>query len=63
VRRPAKQGAARLTNSGFLPSQARQLLRRRPEGTPWPDVTPDFTDANIAIARTLPEYDGQQEVR
>ena len=39
----------------------------RPEGSashvPWPDVTPDFTDAKIAIARTLPEYEDQQEVR
>ena len=26
-------------------------------------MTPDFTDAEIAIARTLPEYEDQQEVR
>lgn len=31
---------------------------------PWPqDVRPDFADMQIAIARTLPECDGQQEVR
>ena len=35
----------------------------RPEGAPWPDVTPDFTGSEIAIARTLPEYEDQQEVR
>ena len=35
----------------------------RPEGAPWPDVAPDFTDVAIAIARTLPEYEDQQEVR
>src|ERR1043166_6800041 len=35
----------------------------RPEGSPWPDVTTDFTDVEIAIARTLPEYEDQQEVR
>jgi phospholipase D1/2 len=35
----------------------------KPKGTPWSDVTPDFTDSEIAIARTVPEYAGQQEVR
>src|ERR1044072_6566820 len=35
----------------------------QPEGSPWPEGTPDFTDAEIAIARTLPEYEDQQEVR
>lgn len=31
---------------------------------PWPqDVRPDFTDVQIAIARTLPDYRGQHEVR
>jgi phosphatidylserine/phosphatidylglycerophosphate/cardiolipin synthase-like enzyme/uncharacterized membrane protein YdjX (TVP38/TMEM64 family) len=34
-----------------------------PDGKHWPDVVPDFTDADIAIARTLPEYQDQQEVR
>jgi len=35
----------------------------KPSGGPWPAVTPDFTHAEIAIARTLPEYEDQQEVR
>ena len=35
----------------------------KPEGSPWPAVTPDFTHAEVAIARTLPEYEDQQEVR
>ncbi|TMJ04219.1 MAG: phospholipase [Alphaproteobacteria bacterium] len=31
---------------------------------PWPqDVRPDFTNVQVAIARTLPEYGGQAEVR
>lgn len=31
---------------------------------PWPqEVVPDFTDVEVGIARTQPEYDGQKEVR
>lgn len=34
------------------------------EGDPWPDnVTPLMTDATLGIARTEPEYKGQEEVR
>src|SRR5262245_60945242 len=33
-------------------------------GAAWPDsVTPDFCDADVAVARTQPRYDGQDEVR
>lgn len=33
-------------------------------GDRWPEgFDPDFTDTRIGIARTLPPYDGQQEVR
>lgn len=36
----------------------------RPQGTPWPEcVEPDFTDVEIAIARTQPRYHREQEVR
>jgi phospholipase D1/2 len=35
----------------------------RATGSAWPNVTPDFTACAVAIARTLPEYQGQQEVR
>ncbi len=35
----------------------------RPTGSPWPQVAPDFTGVNIAIARTLPEHEDQREVR
>jgi phosphatidylserine/phosphatidylglycerophosphate/cardiolipin synthase-like enzyme/uncharacterized membrane protein YdjX (TVP38/TMEM64 family) len=35
-----------------------------PAGSPWPEsVSPDVRDSDIAIARTLPEYDGEGEVR
>lgn len=31
---------------------------------PWPDyLTPDMVDVDVAIARTVPEYDGIEEVR
>ncbi len=34
------------------------------EGDPWPDAfEPDFTDTRVGIARTLPRYDGESEVR
>jgi phosphatidylserine/phosphatidylglycerophosphate/cardiolipin synthase-like enzyme/uncharacterized membrane protein YdjX (TVP38/TMEM64 family) len=36
----------------------------RPEGDPWPDdVTPDFTDVDIGIARTQPYCDDEREIR
>jgi uncharacterized membrane protein YdjX (TVP38/TMEM64 family) len=36
----------------------------RPEGDPWPaGFEPEFTDVEIGIARTLPRYDGEPEVR
>jgi len=35
-----------------------------PSGSPWPrEVEPDFTDVEIAIARTLPVDEDQEEVR
>lgn len=35
-----------------------------PFGSPWPQsVAPEFLDSEIAIARTLPEYENQDEVR
>ncbi len=35
-----------------------------PQGDPWPEgFEPDFTDTRIGIARTLPDYDGEPEVR
>jgi phospholipase D1/2 len=30
---------------------------------PWPNIGPDFIDAEVAIARTVPALNGQQEVR
>ena len=30
---------------------------------PWPDVAPDFRETTVAIARTLPACNGQEEVR
>jgi len=33
-------------------------------GAAWPDsVTPDFCDVDVAVARTQPHFDGQDEVR
>lgn len=35
-----------------------------PDSDPWPDdLAPTFEDVDIAIARTLPEYDEQPEIR
>jgi phospholipase D1/2 len=30
---------------------------------PWPNISPDFRDVRVSIARTLPQCNGQQEVR
>jgi phosphatidylserine/phosphatidylglycerophosphate/cardiolipin synthase-like enzyme/uncharacterized membrane protein YdjX (TVP38/TMEM64 family) len=30
---------------------------------PWPNVTPNFSDVQVTIARTLPAYNGEEEVR
>ncbi len=36
----------------------------RPEGEPWPDsFEPDFTDVEVALARTQPRYHHEEEVR
>ncbi len=36
----------------------------RPEGEPWPEsFEPDFTDIQVAIARTQPRYHREEEVR
>ena len=36
----------------------------RPEGQPWPEsFEPDFTDVEVAIARTQPRYHLEEEVR
>ena len=36
----------------------------RPEGAPWPEsVEPDFTDVEVAVARTQPRYHREEEVR
>jgi len=35
-----------------------------PQGDPWPEgFEPDFTDTRVGIARTLPHYHGEAEVR
>jgi phospholipase D1/2 len=35
-----------------------------PVGVPWPQSrTPDFRDSEIAVARTLPQYEEQKEIR
>ena len=34
-----------------------------PHGAPWPDIAPDFTAVEVAIARTLPVHGDQGEVR
>ncbi len=37
---------------------------REDGATPWPDsVIPDFTNVDVAISRTLPRYNGHDEVR
>jgi uncharacterized membrane protein YdjX (TVP38/TMEM64 family) len=41
-----------------------ERVRAANRGEAWPDsAVPDFTDVDVAIARTQPRYDGQEEVR
>lgn len=42
-----------------------ETLALPPAGSdPWPDeLVPTFKDVDVAIARTIPEYDGQPEIR
>lgn len=57
---------AELARERWYRACGRSALPVNPEGDPWPDaVAPDFTDIDIAIARTLPETledDGRREV-
>ncbi len=40
-----------------------ERIEMQPLGAPWPDVTPDFSKVDCAIARTFPQYGGRAEVR
>lgn len=60
----AARALAELVRDRWRRAACRRAHEIRPTGDPWPEtVRPDFTAVDIAIARTLPETDEQDEVR
>jgi phosphatidylserine/phosphatidylglycerophosphate/cardiolipin synthase-like enzyme/uncharacterized membrane protein YdjX (TVP38/TMEM64 family) len=60
---PAARALARLARSRWCRVSGGQPMVD-PVGDPWPDdVTPDFRDVSIGVARTQPDYGGEPEVR
>ncbi len=61
---PAARALGELARSRWEIATQESDIPIRPHGTPWPaSVTPDFRDADIAIARTQPAFDDIEEVR
>lgn len=61
---PAAHALAELVRERWARASCDFPTEIDPIGDPWPeDVTPDLSNVNVGIARTLPAYDGQAEVR
>ncbi len=59
----AAHALGELLRSRWACAACETLPRVHCDGDPWPDqVTPDFTNVDIGIARTQPAYEEQQEV-
>lgn len=55
---------AELARERWQRAACEKLDEARPQGDPWPaGFTPDFTETRVGIARTLPAYNGEPEVR
>lgn len=60
----AARALAELARERWAWAAGEDIARVEGVAPPWPrDVTPDFANVEIAIARTLPSYRGQKEVR
>jgi phosphatidylserine/phosphatidylglycerophosphate/cardiolipin synthase-like enzyme/uncharacterized membrane protein YdjX (TVP38/TMEM64 family) len=60
----AAQALAELARQRWRNAACEKLSSVLSKSDPWPEnVTPDFTDVRIGIARTYPAYDSQPEVR
>ncbi|NQW11168.1 MAG: hypothetical protein HQ481_14985 [Alphaproteobacteria bacterium] len=55
---------AELVRQRWLDAACEHALEPGPIGDPWPEgLAPDFTDVDIAVARTVPALDGSPGVR
>src|SRR4051794_14703646 len=60
----AARALGELARERWLRCAAEEVSPVEGLAAPWPQqVQPDFTNVQVAIARTLPQYGGQQEVR
>ncbi len=61
---PAAQALAELVRARWARASLDFPTEITPCGDPWPEhVEPDLRDINVGIARTLPAYEDQEEVR
>ena len=61
---PAAQALATLARERWARGACERPRPIAPAGDPWPDhVRPDFTDVDVAIARTDPGADGRADIR
>ena len=61
---PAAAALGELARYRWRRATGENLGAPQPAGDPWPDgVGPDLTDVDLALARTFPKHNGQDEVR
>jgi phospholipase D1/2 len=61
---PAAHALAELARARWTRASSDPPTEVEPIGDPWPDsVRPDLRDVNVGIARTLPLYEDEDEVR
>src|SRR3954452_7436724 len=59
----AARALAELVRERWKRASGEDVPVRPADYRPWPNISPDFANAEVAIARTVPALNGQQEVR
>ena len=59
----AARALAELVHERWQRATGEHIPLKPADDGPWPDVVPDFRETAVAIARTLPACNGQEEVR
>ena len=59
----AARALAELVHERWQRATGEHIPLKPADDRPWPDVAPDFRETAVAIARTLPACNGQEEVR
>ena len=59
----AARALAELVHERWQRATGEHIPLKPADDGPWPDVAPDFRETAVAIARTLPACNGQEEVR